>query len=107
MLSVSIALLIQAIFFGDGGITTFGANCFNMAIAGSLVAHFVYRAIAGEVGDSVLAAGCGCSPGGLCGHQCFSPAYRVRVEEFSRCSSRTPAALLYMLPMPCISQSLR
>ena len=48
MLSVSIALLIQAIFFGDGGITTFGANCFNMAIAGSLVAHFVYRAIAGR-----------------------------------------------------------
>jgi cobalt/nickel transport system permease protein len=48
MLSVSIALLIQAIFFGDGGITTFGANCFNMAIAGSLVAHFVYRAIAGK-----------------------------------------------------------
>jgi cobalt/nickel transport system permease protein len=48
MLSVSIALLIQAIFFGDGGITTFGANCFNMAIVGSLVAHFVYRAIAGR-----------------------------------------------------------
>jgi cobalt/nickel transport system permease protein len=48
MLSVSIALLIQAIFFGDGGITTFGANCFNMAIVGSLVAHLVYRAIAGR-----------------------------------------------------------
>ncbi len=48
MLSVSIALLIQAIFFGDGGITTFGANCFNMAIAGSLVAHFVYHGIAGR-----------------------------------------------------------
>ena len=46
MLSVSIALLIQAIFFGDGGITTFGANCFNMAIVGSLVAHFIYRAVA-------------------------------------------------------------
>ena len=48
MLSVSIALLIQALFFGDGGITTLGANCFNMAIAGSLVAHLVYRAIAGK-----------------------------------------------------------
>ena len=48
MLAVSIALLIQAIFFGDGGITTFGANCFNMAIVGSLVAHFAYRAIAGR-----------------------------------------------------------
>ncbi len=48
MLSVSIALLIQAVFFGDGGITTFGANSFNMAIVGSLVAHFTYRAVAGR-----------------------------------------------------------
>ena len=47
MLSVSIALLIQAIFFGDGGITTLGANCFNMAIVGSLVAYAAYRVIAG------------------------------------------------------------
>jgi cobalt/nickel transport system permease protein len=48
MLSVSIALLIQAIFFGDGGITTLGANCFNMAIIGSIVAQVVYRAVAGK-----------------------------------------------------------
>jgi cobalt/nickel transport system permease protein len=48
MLAVSIALLIQAVFFGDGGITTLGANCFNIAIIGSLVAHFVYRAVAGR-----------------------------------------------------------
>ena len=34
-----IALTIQALFFGDGGITTLGANCFNMAIVGSLVAY--------------------------------------------------------------------
>lgn len=48
MLSLSIALLIQALFFGDGGITTLGANCFNMAIVGSLVAHLVYRVVAGR-----------------------------------------------------------
>jgi len=47
MLSLSIALLIQAVFFGDGGITTLGANCFNMAIAGSLAAYVVYRIVAG------------------------------------------------------------
>lgn len=46
MLAISIALLIQALFFGDGGITTLGANCFNMAIAGCLVASFLYRLIA-------------------------------------------------------------
>lgn len=48
MLSLSIALLIQALFFGDGGITSLGANCFNMAIVGSLVAHMVYRIVAGK-----------------------------------------------------------
>ncbi len=46
MLAISVALLIQALFFGDGGITAFGANSFNMAIVGSLVASLVYRAIA-------------------------------------------------------------
>jgi cobalt/nickel transport system permease protein len=48
MLTVSIALLVQALFFGDGGITAFGANCFNMAIIGSGVAYGVYRVLAGQ-----------------------------------------------------------
>jgi cobalt/nickel transport system permease protein len=46
ILSLSIAITLQALFFGDGGITTLGANCFNMAIAGSLVASAVYRMLA-------------------------------------------------------------
>jgi cobalt/nickel transport system permease protein len=46
ILSISIALAIQALFFGDGGITTLGANCFNMAIVGPLVAYGAYRMIA-------------------------------------------------------------
>ena len=48
MIAISIALLIQAILFGDGGVTALGANCFNMAIAGPLVAWFVYRVISGS-----------------------------------------------------------
>src|SRR5437762_1530194 len=48
MLSLSIALLMQAVFFGDGGITTLGANSFNMAIVGALVAHLVYRMVSGR-----------------------------------------------------------
>ena len=48
MLAVSVALLIQALFFGDGGITAFGANSFNMAIVGSLVANTVYRIVANK-----------------------------------------------------------
>jgi cobalt/nickel transport system permease protein len=45
MLAISTALLIQALFFGDGGITAFGANAFNMAIAGCLVTYFFYRVL--------------------------------------------------------------
>ncbi len=48
MLAISIALFIQALFFGDGGITTFGANCLNMAIVGPWVAYWLYRLISGE-----------------------------------------------------------
>src|SRR6185312_16869636 len=48
MLAVSVAIVIQALFFGDGGITAIGANCFNMAIVGSLVTYVCYRLIAGR-----------------------------------------------------------
>ena len=43
ILAISMALFIQALFFGDGGITAFGANCFNMAIVGSIVAYWIYQ----------------------------------------------------------------
>ena len=46
--AISIALLVQAVFFGDGGLTTFGANSLNMAVVGVLVAYAVYRLIAGN-----------------------------------------------------------
>ena len=48
MLAISIALGIQALFFGDGGITAFGANCLNMAIAGSLTSYAVYHLVSGR-----------------------------------------------------------
>lgn len=48
ILSISVALLIQAFFFGDGGVTTFGANCFNLAIVGPFVAYFIFKLVAGR-----------------------------------------------------------
>ena len=45
-IGVSAALLIQAIFFGDGGILAYGANCFNMAIVLPFVGYAVYKLIA-------------------------------------------------------------
>ena len=48
VLSTSVALIIQALFFGDGGITAIGANCFNMAIVLPIVGYLAYRMIAGR-----------------------------------------------------------
>ena len=48
IVAISTALLIQAVFFGDGGITTYAANCLNMAVVGALVASASYRLIAGK-----------------------------------------------------------
>ena len=45
MIAISLALAIQALLFGDGGITALGANCFNMAIAGCLCSWAVYRLV--------------------------------------------------------------
>jgi cobalt/nickel transport system permease protein len=47
VLGVSVALGIQALVFGDGGLMAFGANAFNMAIVLPLVGYFVYKAISG------------------------------------------------------------
>ena len=44
-IAVSVALLLQAVIFGDGGILAFGANCFNMAFVLPYVGYFVYRLI--------------------------------------------------------------
>lgn len=46
IIAVSVALIIQALFFGDGGITAIGANCFNLAIALPLTGYAVYSLIA-------------------------------------------------------------
>jgi cobalt/nickel transport system permease protein len=62
VISVSIALVTQALLFGDGGITAIGANCFNMAVVLPFVGFYVYRLIAGEapkLGRRLAAAGIG------------------------------------------------
>jgi len=46
IIAVSVALVIQALLFGDGGITALGANCFNIAVAGGLAGWGIYRVIA-------------------------------------------------------------
>lgn len=41
-LIMTTVLIVQCLFFQDGGITVLGANIFNMAIVGVAVSHIIY-----------------------------------------------------------------
>jgi cobalt/nickel transport system permease protein len=61
MLSISIALVIQAVLFGDGGITAIGANCFNIACVMPFTGYWAYRLLSRLASGrgKALAAGIG------------------------------------------------
>src|SRR5690242_20838042 len=46
VVAVSVALLIQAFFFGDGGVLAYGANCVNMAVVLPFTGYAVYKLLA-------------------------------------------------------------
>jgi cobalt/nickel transport system permease protein len=48
VIAVSVALLFQALLFGDGGVLAYGANVVNMAIIMPFVGIATYRLIAGR-----------------------------------------------------------
>jgi cobalt/nickel transport system permease protein len=63
VIAVSIALAIQALFFGDGGVLAFGANAFNMAVLMPFAGYAVYRLLSRHLSltspKRALAAGVG------------------------------------------------
>jgi cobalt/nickel transport system permease protein len=46
VVAVSLALILQAFIFGDGGVTAIGANCLNMAVIMPFTGWIVYKWIA-------------------------------------------------------------
>ncbi|MFA6349309.1 MAG: cobalt transporter CbiM [Candidatus Omnitrophota bacterium] len=60
-IAITVALVIQALLFGDGGITAIGANCFNMAFVLPFVGYYLYRVISYNASEysnrRVIAAG--------------------------------------------------
>ncbi|MCX0361585.1 cobalt transporter CbiM [Clostridium perfringens] len=48
-ISVSIVLLIQALFFGDGGILAFGANAFNIAFIMPFSGYYIYKFLKSKI----------------------------------------------------------
>jgi cobalt/nickel transport system permease protein len=47
VIAVSVVLIIQAVVFGDGGITAIGANCFNMGVVMPFVSYRVFKLVGG------------------------------------------------------------
>jgi cobalt/nickel transport system permease protein len=45
VIAISVALVLQALMFGDGGITAIAANCFNMAIIMPFFAYYIFRLV--------------------------------------------------------------
>jgi cobalt/nickel transport system permease protein len=48
VIAISVTLVLQALMFGDGGITAIAANCFNMAVVIPFAAFYIYRALSGK-----------------------------------------------------------
>ena len=44
-IAITVALVIQALLFGDGGITAIRANCFNMAFVLPFVGYYIYKVL--------------------------------------------------------------
>ncbi len=66
-IGVSVALAIQALLFGDGGLLAYGANCFTMAFVLPFVGYFVYRLLAGRSPSNALWRAICAGLGAYCG----------------------------------------
>ena len=44
VLSIALVLVVQAVFFGDGGVNALGANILNMGLVGTMGAGFLFEA---------------------------------------------------------------
>ena len=58
-LVLAVVLIIQALAFGDGGVTALGVNIFNMGVLGSFVGFYSFKGLKSLIGavPSVFTAG--------------------------------------------------
>jgi cobalt/nickel transport system permease protein len=86
VISVSVALIIQALFFGDGGVLAIGANCFNMALVLPFVGYAVYRALSRNLTLTdprrAVAAGAGAYVGLNASAMCAAIEFGIQPDLF-------------------------
>lgn len=95
-LAVSVALLIQALFFGDGGILAFGANCFNMAFVLPFAGYFIYHGLKKVISSDTVAAGIGAYVGINAAAFCAAVEFGIQPLLFTDAAGQA----LYC-PYPC------
>jgi cobalt/nickel transport system permease protein len=64
---VSVALIIQALVFGDGGLLAIGANCFNIGFIMPMTGYYVYKLIKGHADNQSVRAVAAAAVGGFVG----------------------------------------
>lgn len=62
-LVLTVVLLVQGIFFADGGLSALGLNVFNMAVIGALGGYLLFRLLLGVVRRSLLPVAAGIAAG--------------------------------------------
>lgn len=99
-LGVSVALIIQAFIFGDGGILAIGANCFNMGFVMPMVGFYVYRVVKGKADEfssrALLAAAIGSYVGLNTAALCTALEFGSQYSLF-RTADGTPLYFMYPL----------
>ncbi|MDD3622010.1 MAG: cobalt transporter CbiM [Methanofollis sp.] len=73
---LTLVLLVQAVVFGDGGITTMGANIINMGVIGGFVGYYSFQSIQKVARNPYLSAGI------AAWLACLIPALAASVEMF-------------------------
>src|ERR1700704_4490851 len=99
VVAVSVALLIQAFFFGDGGVLAYGANCFNMAVVMPFVGYAVYKLTARRTsltsGRRGLGAGIGAYVGINAAALCAAVEFGVQPDLFYKTGANGTHIPLY------------
>jgi cobalt/nickel transport system permease protein len=73
---LTLVLIVQGVIFGDGGITTMGANIINMGVIGGFVGFYSFKALMGTTRNMNASAF------SAAWFACFIPALAAAVEMF-------------------------
>jgi cobalt/nickel transport system permease protein len=74
---LALVLIVQGVLFGDGGITTMGANIINMGVIGGFVGFYSFKGVMGMTKSMPLAAFL------AAWLACLIPALAASVEMFA------------------------